>query len=376
MRTQDLTDSSIGARKPTEQVHLISTAASVALSGGQNIEREGYLYARSEGAFGWLNGWKKKYLKLEFGKFVFYSLKEVEKYGAEEALEEGEINLADIRRIDYQNRTDKKFALVLGSEGANRISSRMSFRKRSRSNMSMSMRSSMGSNLTDASSSYKETKVFFKADSCEEIEDWIQHLLLELKNQALILDKTADLLMRKDNTSNVLESLLRQSVDLWTLAVGKIHEKTAEAQERLTELLEKSSSKGSTEEAEFWTASTNKIREQIQIRCKILKNLDETRLSSHVAKANFKEILDEMRRERTTTSGTTFKALEEIQEEFELFGVLSSKKRQGLNQAERWRMLSQHKKEFESNEDTAMEKIDSGSKLNVGLSRDNFDSLL
>mmetsp|Transcript_9455 Transcript_9455/g.10776 ORF Transcript_9455/g.10776 Transcript_9455/m.10776 type:complete len:347 (-) Transcript_9455:114-1154(-) len=305
------------ARQAKEQLHLVSTSQSIALSGGVNILKEGLLSAKSEGKFAFLSGWKTKYVRLEYGKILFYSPKAMA--DSDEESEEGEINIADIRRVEYLKRGDKKFALVLGSEKGNGQWTRSKSGKSTGSDISRS--SNVSDNPLNGSKgcNYKESKLYFKHDSSDEIVDWIKHLLVELKNQALILDNTVEMLIKNGGNSLVIEALLRQAVDLWELAVGSVNEDTANAQELLAKWLKENGSSDSKarrlEEAEFWEAKFLRSRENIKSRNAVLKNMENARGK---VQQRMIETLNEIVRSRSSAPVT---ALDEIQEETAVFGL-------------------------------------------------------
>jgi len=174
---------------------------------------------------------------------------------------------------------------------------------------------------------YRQTRILFKFEDSSELEDWIQHLLVELKNQALFVDHSAQVLSKMaDSSQDRVEMLLRQSVDLWTLAVGKMSMETAMAQDRLAEWLENDLLNVNSEEAAFWRESAQGIREDVQLRNAVMKNMALLNLSEDDTKNNKKP-------EKKKTP------LEEIQEEVLLFGLSKAEHRVELSEVEKWKLL-------------------------------------
>mmetsp|Transcript_15624 Transcript_15624/g.17646 ORF Transcript_15624/g.17646 Transcript_15624/m.17646 type:complete len:354 (+) Transcript_15624:146-1207(+) len=246
-----------GARKRTEQVALESNELAIALTGGTDIRKEGFIQSKVYGySRGWLTGWKRKYMTLENGKITFYSSKEVLSYGVEDGIPETTISLVDVRSIEYGAKGDNTFAIVLGEEKVAESFLKRTSRSLKRSFSRASINSSWSNFSDDSENSekqYCETKMCFRIQDAAEAETWVRSILLSIRNQALFLDQAVDRLLQQNEKSELADSILRQSVDLWTLAVGPVNENTLKSKQKLAAYLQKHEDK--SDEAELWIAS-------------------------------------------------------------------------------------------------------------------------
>jgi len=364
-QNQDPKDVELSARKATDQFHLPSTDTTIALTGGVKNHKEGMIYVKSSGPISWLTGWKKKYLKLEKGEIKFFSPREIISYGPEEAVDEASIALVDIRWIEYEKRGDDKFAIVLGSQGKKKLSQarkassgfadRIGTQRESRSTMSSkSSRDTL--DIKKNSEKFRQTRVWFRLADPSGIENWIQHLLVELKNQAQFINESVKILMKQPGDHDEsIEMMLRQSVDLWTLCLGKISEETAKAQESLVAWLARDLMNNQSEEAQFWAKSAQGIRREIENRNAIMRNWERV---TGDKKGNLTDALARLRAERKATSfGKKFSAFEELQEETALFGISNAEHRIQLNEVEKWKMMNKGKASSSTKSTEEVEKL-------------------
>eukprot|EP00511_Aplanochytrium_stocchinoi_P002180 CAMPEP_0204830744 /NCGR_PEP_ID=MMETSP1346-20131115/9187_1 /ASSEMBLY_ACC=CAM_ASM_000771 /TAXON_ID=215587 /ORGANISM="Aplanochytrium stocchinoi, Strain GSBS06" /LENGTH=325 /DNA_ID=CAMNT_0051961249 /DNA_START=282 /DNA_END=1259 /DNA_ORIENTATION=- len=323
------------------------------------------IYVKSSGPISWLTGWKKKYLKLEKGEIKFFSPREIISYGPEEAVDEASIALVDIRWIEYEKRGDDKFAIVLGSQGKKKLSQarkassgfadRIGTQRESRSTMSSkSSRDTL--DIKKNSEKFRQTRVWFRLADPSGIENWIQHLLVELKNQAQFINESVKILMKQPGDHDEsIEMMLRQSVDLWTLCLGKISEETAKAQESLVAWLARDLMNNQSEEAQFWAKSAQGIRREIENRNAIMRNWERV---TGDKKGNLTDALARLRAERKATSfGKKFSAFEELQEETALFGISNAEHRIQLNEVEKWKMMNKGKASSSTKSTEEVEKL-------------------
>mmetsp|Transcript_25043 Transcript_25043/g.30580 ORF Transcript_25043/g.30580 Transcript_25043/m.30580 type:complete len:142 (-) Transcript_25043:512-937(-) len=101
-------------------------------------------------------------------------------------------------------------------------------------------------------------------NSKEHAEKWIKHILLAVSDQVLLIDHFADIIRKQEeeaqqDSSWKVESLLRLSVDLLSLAKGPNHLDVAKAQERLVEYLRDHGDPN--QEAAFWEDRAKEITE-------------------------------------------------------------------------------------------------------------------
>mmetsp|Transcript_3783 Transcript_3783/g.4251 ORF Transcript_3783/g.4251 Transcript_3783/m.4251 type:complete len:422 (+) Transcript_3783:79-1344(+) len=333
---QEPKDLDVSAREHTSQFHLPSSDAAIVLTGGVKNQKIGLLSVRSSGPISWVKGWRKKFCLLEKGKMTFFSPKTVADEGIEDAEPEGEISLVDIRWIEYEKLGDDRFAIVLGSAGKKKLKkfrkSSGSIRNRSlgtgksarafastRTNGSYSSVRSFESSRatgrvggTQHEKGYRQSKIYFHSSNRSELEDWIRHLLVEMKNQALFVEKSAQVLKTTpEATPEAMEMLLRQTVDLWILAVGKLTPESAAAQERLAECLEADLLNNKSEEAMFWARSAEGIRQVLEEkrRMKEMEERDDTRRRAESLEFISTEHLDKLRKKQPRSG------LEILQEE-------------------------------------------------------------
>ena len=102
---------------------------------------------------------------------------------------------------------------------------------------------------TETGDYHMERLMHFRASSGTEAEDWIRLFLLEARNQALVFDSYAKILRKERKNFEAINTFLRLSVDLWSLALGKGHPETKDAQLRLSDWL---IAHKKEEEGRFW----------------------------------------------------------------------------------------------------------------------------
>ena len=259
------------------------------------------------------------------------------------------INLVDVRDIKYKNRGDKEFALIIGSAQTRTRSGTFSAIGRL-----AAPRKSNYSHYDDDTTvepahmdnthvrEYRQKKIIFHGETSADIEDWIQHILEELKNKAMILDKAMDAALRKAkelSDYNYLvkaEAGLRQAVDLWTLAAGRLNDETADAQERLAKCLR---SQGDEKEAEEWTSQAAEIRKEVEMRREIVRTWgDQNGEDMHLEDA-----MEDLKQNNSALLQGHATRFEELQEQTALFGIMAESKRNlnmtRLNDIDKWRLL-------------------------------------
>lgn len=250
------------ATRLSRKTNLIDEPSEVAIAmtgGVVQDPKEGYLSLKSSNSR--LSTWKRKHFVLRNSTLKIFNPKEWEKHDLD-AVEEFSISLSDIKKIGYEKDGDSRFTLELDSDifVDTRGSQRWSTLTRSRSARSSGWTNSIRSSTEPVGASSNVQKLYLKAKSAEDAEAWVQHLIIEIQNLAVFMDKTVDHLITKNGNQETVETLLRNSIDLWSLAKGKVHGSTAHAQERLMKWLDKNDH---MDEAHYWSMSSRNIRKQL-----------------------------------------------------------------------------------------------------------------
>eukprot|EP00511_Aplanochytrium_stocchinoi_P011055 CAMPEP_0204863746 /NCGR_PEP_ID=MMETSP1348-20121228/3543_1 /ASSEMBLY_ACC=CAM_ASM_000700 /TAXON_ID=215587 /ORGANISM="Aplanochytrium stocchinoi, Strain GSBS06" /LENGTH=446 /DNA_ID=CAMNT_0052014161 /DNA_START=117 /DNA_END=1457 /DNA_ORIENTATION=- len=108
---------------------------------------------------------------------------------------------------------------------------------------------------------FREELIFLRLESAMEAQDWVKSILRELQNQAIMYDRYTDVMRSNPQcTPEMIDTFLRASVDMWTLAKGPNHRMVIDARDRLVEWLEHICR---VHEAKFWSdISATKIMEE------------------------------------------------------------------------------------------------------------------
>jgi hypothetical protein len=182
----------------------ISSRLGVLLAGGTNTRMEGFLKEK-KGKF----GWRSRFFTLEEGRVRVTKNSEEEEGSALGGAGAPQAEVFEVTAIDelvYRRRGLPKFNIYVGAR-----------------------------------------KYKLMAASSLEAETWVQHLLTEAHNQAMLMTTLVDVMLREQEEGGEaagksdknqqrmrgIEHLMRQRVRMWVLSKGEIHESVAEALEQL-----------------------------------------------------------------------------------------------------------------------------------------------
>jgi hypothetical protein len=209
--TASMTD---GASSVSCESSAVSSRLGVLLAGGTTTRMEGFL--KEKGKF----GWRSRFVTLEEGRVrVAKSSDEDDAQavsgsssGAGFAQQAEVFEVTEIDELVYRRRGLAKFNIYVGAR-----------------------------------------KYKLMAASSHEAETWVQHLLTEAHNQAILMGKLVDVMLREQDDGGEaadkadagkdrqrergIEHLMRQRVRMWVLAKGEIHESVAEALDQLGDFL-------------------------------------------------------------------------------------------------------------------------------------------
>jgi len=170
-----------------ESLDLPTNPLSILMAGGREVRMEGVLKAKMGGRF---SSWKPWFVIVEEGRLRMTHSEDDGEPG-------GEVDSKSI---------SKTFALPRMTH--------LKYSKRGSKDFSFS--------------NDKGATVRLRAKNAEEAEVWLQHILQELKNQARLHRQCAKMMLENGETRGVIK-LLRQTLKMWRLAVGDVHEKVIEA---------------------------------------------------------------------------------------------------------------------------------------------------
>jgi len=207
--------SSIAGRVPNSPVATL-------LSGGRSIHMNGIAKVRLLSKI--VNyvpqvGWKRNLVILEEGQLrLTHDLDDIDpSFGKV-------FSLPDLVDISYKKRGDKQLSLR--------------FWKSNDETRSLDLMSS---------NSIAQNSIVLQLRTGD-AETWVEKILLDLRNQAKLLDSCASMLEDQNQIAGA-EILLRQAYDMLSLGCGEYHQLTYYAQQRLVDILNKV---GKLEEADDW----------------------------------------------------------------------------------------------------------------------------
>lgn len=255
----------ISARKPGFYGQTTASTTGAIKSGAFEFIKHGYITIKESGS---TIRSAEKLVVLEKGILNIYEPKSMDENNKLPSVLQPELSLSlvELASIVYNKRGDKNFGLVFHkTTETESISSGSKLRRKSKVN---------SSNLIGSTKSYA-----FKFKKSETTEVWLAAILTEVKNQAKIIEYKLDKLIRKatvnDDNNIIIEGLLRQTVDLYQLSLGKYHKNTALAQDKLGKFLSRS---GRDEvEAKIWCKSA-------QITSKIVKETELMEFGDYILK--------------------------------------------------------------------------------------------
>ena len=233
--TASMTD---GASSVSGESSAVTSRLGVLLAGGTTTRMEGYL--KEKGKF----GWRSRFVSLEEGHVRVAKSSEEEEgsalggagtgAGGGGAQQAEVFEVTDIDELVYRRRGLPKFNIYVGAR-----------------------------------------KYKLMAASSHEAETWVQHLLTEAQNQAILMSKLVDLMLREQEEGGEaavksdkdrqrargIEHLMRQRVRMWVLAKGEIHDSVAEALEQLGDFL---TSQGRENEGDVHVLRAEIVRDSLE----------------------------------------------------------------------------------------------------------------